>query len=347
MSPESRSNLLLLAYPRPYRRRHGTEIVTTLMELGGPDLAEAWHLVWGGVRQRFRVNVRRPFVLAAAVLTALIAAAFGAAAGSAIATATAAGAPSLATVTGWRDNILGRPLAAGDSMVSPALNANGGIVSRGVVASAGLIPGWSADEAKQRLAGQGWQVHDATLSGMPRILRGFSFGAPPGRPVIFSAERDGVTVGVRSDAPAPGETEGSLTLVVWPTTGAARPLILAGLIAGALGGWLFAAAMAYRARSGRRRVRTALNGLALLLFVMPASVLLAGAAHALGRMGMAGPAYAVHGVLVPSRFTNGANWHTETEILSVAGLLVALAALALTLIPARHPEPAAAAEQPG
>jgi hypothetical protein len=77
---------LLFAYPRSYRRQHGTEIVTTLLEMAEPGrrrpaAGEAWHLLASGVRQRFRVP-RRPFAVLAALLIAVTLAAFGATAGS-------------------------------------------------------------------------------------------------------------------------------------------------------------------------------------------------------------------------------------------------------------------------
>ena len=78
---------LLWAYPSDYRRRHGAEIVTTLVEMaegGGsrPSLGTTLHLAACGLRQRFRLPARRPFAVAAAVLTAIVLGALGAAGGT-------------------------------------------------------------------------------------------------------------------------------------------------------------------------------------------------------------------------------------------------------------------------
>ncbi|MBM2620540.1 hypothetical protein JIG36_34070 [Actinoplanes sp. LDG1-06] len=78
---------LLLAYSRRYRRAHGTEMITTMLEMAGPgrsrpSAGESWHLVVSGVRQRFRLPSGRPFAVIAAGLVTLVLGLFGAAAGS-------------------------------------------------------------------------------------------------------------------------------------------------------------------------------------------------------------------------------------------------------------------------
>ena len=57
---ERRYRWLLLAYPGGYRRRHGEEILTTLLELGEPARRLAWQLLAGGLKQRLRLPARRP-----------------------------------------------------------------------------------------------------------------------------------------------------------------------------------------------------------------------------------------------------------------------------------------------
>jgi hypothetical protein len=47
--------LLLLAYPRRYRRARGAEMLTTLLEAARPLRREMVGLLWGGVRARFRL----------------------------------------------------------------------------------------------------------------------------------------------------------------------------------------------------------------------------------------------------------------------------------------------------
>ena len=78
---------LLLAYPGNYRRRHGTEMITTLLEMAEPgrsrpSAGEAWHLLSSGVRQRFRLPAARPAATVTAVLVSVALAVFGAAGGS-------------------------------------------------------------------------------------------------------------------------------------------------------------------------------------------------------------------------------------------------------------------------
>ena len=78
---------LLWSYPAHYRRRHGAEILTTLMESAEPERrlpapADAVDLLRGGLRQRLRLPAGRPLVLLAAMFAVVVFGAFGAAAGS-------------------------------------------------------------------------------------------------------------------------------------------------------------------------------------------------------------------------------------------------------------------------
>jgi hypothetical protein len=72
---------LLVAYPVRLRRRHGAELIATMLEMAGPDgrptRADRWRLVLDGLRERFRLPPRRP--LAAVLLLAGLAAVAGAA----------------------------------------------------------------------------------------------------------------------------------------------------------------------------------------------------------------------------------------------------------------------------
>jgi hypothetical protein len=68
---ERRYRRLLRAYPRAYRDRRGTEMVTTLLEMaeageGRPGPRESAHLVLAGVRQRFRPPALAGWMVAAA-----------------------------------------------------------------------------------------------------------------------------------------------------------------------------------------------------------------------------------------------------------------------------------------
>ena len=77
---------LLLAYPAAYRRRHGDELLTTLLDAAGPDRVrpsrrDVVDLVRGGLRQRFRLPVGKAPV-AVAVFAAFAFGALGAGTGS-------------------------------------------------------------------------------------------------------------------------------------------------------------------------------------------------------------------------------------------------------------------------
>src|SRR5262245_26491830 len=96
---ERRFRRLLWAYPGDYRRRHGAEIVTTLLEMAEAgqsrlSVGPALHLVACGIRQRFRLP-RRPFPVLAAVLAAVALGALGAVSGTWLGWQTAAPVPSV------------------------------------------------------------------------------------------------------------------------------------------------------------------------------------------------------------------------------------------------------------
>ncbi len=90
-----RFRLLLLAFPRHYRRSRGAEMLTTLLDGSPPGqrwptMRSALSVVWSGIRCRFRLRPGK-FSRIAAAVTALAGAVFGAVLGSWVAWNTAAG----------------------------------------------------------------------------------------------------------------------------------------------------------------------------------------------------------------------------------------------------------------
>jgi hypothetical protein len=206
---ERRLRLLLRAYPRAYRRRHGTEIVTTLLEAaeaGGGRLGfgQALHLVACGVRQRFRLP-RRPLALIAAVLAAVALGGLGTVAGTWLGWQTAATVPSTAEAGALATAATGLPWPS----VEPWRTAMGGPGVNSLIS--------------------GTDTYDA------------------GR------VRTDLRLDITADA-----------------NGAIRPLTIAGLLVGALAGWLVSAALTYR--RPRRWPVSALSAVALAATGVPAFV---------------------------------------------------------------------------
>ncbi|GAA0575837.1 hypothetical protein GCM10010172_70710 [Paractinoplanes ferrugineus] len=327
---ERRYRRLLLAYPGRYRRVHGAEMVTTLMDMADagqsrPFAAEAWHLFLGGLRQRFRVPSGRPLVLVAAVLTTLIGGGFGAAAGSWTAERTFTALPGDAAVAA-----LTRQAAGGggddfstDRSASPWFTE--------MVLGAVDSPGWTAQDAERRLAADGWRV------GATRNLAGavYSSSTSDGRvervearSAAFDATRDGLLMQVTGHVSA---GHGTVSIMLWPAdTGALKPLTVAGLLLGLLGGWMVAAAGAYRMREspgGRRRIAALLAGLAVAALATPAFAFYINVMRVLEASGSV--VNTVHSALNASPY-----WSYSTPWmlvqLSVAGALFAIVAWLMT-----------------
>ncbi|WP_433083160.1 hypothetical protein ACQP1P_03880 [Dactylosporangium sp. CA-052675] len=286
---------LLLAYPARYRRRHGTEILTTLMDGAEPGrerptTAEVRDIVAGGLRQRFRLATGRIMVLAA-VLSALIAGGLGAGLGS---------------VSGWAVAVRPGDAVAGELLDVAASTATGhrterlseafGLRSR-VIAQAVRPPQVTPDEAGARLAAAGWQVEPTEFDGTLRATRG------------------GVEAYVQVIATGPN----TLLLVdVTPVLPAfAAPLTVAGAILGLAAGWLLAARIGYRLRRAPLWQRVAVGELAVL------SVLL-----------MAWPTLAAWGYLVwpGPALTNAYAAYESLRPVAAAGLGLALVAVALATV---------------
>ncbi|MFG1994403.1 hypothetical protein ACGFJ7_30965 [Actinoplanes sp. NPDC048988] len=165
---------LLVAYPACLRRKHGPELIETMLEMAGPGGAPARadrrRLVLDGLRERFRPPVHRPLARAAVVVSLLIGAALGAAAGSGLATLAYAPRPQPTTLgftTGptsdhylWGENHLfpsadAKSLAPGANAGSLAPGANAELDAGSLApgANAGsLTPGADAGQDAGSLA---------------------------------------------------------------------------------------------------------------------------------------------------------------------------------------------------
>jgi len=347
---ERRYRRLLLAYPGWYRRRHGTEIVTTLLEMAEPGQrrphrGDTWHLLASGVRQRFRLPARRPLAVVGAVLATLILAAFGAAAGSWLGWRGGADLPDGAAVSELTtalvgsapENRFGRDL--GGPWFGAAMSA-------------------TADNSPQRrsiaeinavLAARGWRVGiDGKPYGvdsaepMPSVeLGGQAFGPDPGNPLqsvpIPSrlVRTQAVKDGVRLQADVLSTADHSHLSVVAAATepAATRPLVVAGCVVGGVVGWMLAAAVAYRSR---RRGWPAAGALGSLLVLALPAVAVYGNVLRLFRTGRDDfIPYVVHAAFTPGNYYPlGPQW--QVLALTIAGALLATTTVLLAYL---RPDP--------
>ena len=334
---------LLLAYPGRYRRRHGTEIVTTLLEMAGPDQrrpgrGEAWHLLLSGVRQRFRLPAGRPLTLLAVALVIVAAGAFGAAAGSWVGEQTFAELPADAEL-----RALGAQ-AAGVTTPIAVRRDSSPWSARTVTATVDAGTGWSAEQARARFVADGWSV--GALTPQPgKAVEGNADGTVTDLPVQYTrfiARKDGLTFTVSGFVTA---RRGFVDVYGSPTrTAGFLPLVLAGLVLGVLAGWLGAAALSYRLRhSRRRRLATALAAGALLTLVLPVTALYGNLLRVLQDTGDTGTVNTVHSGFGPGPFFDFGSTELVWQ-LSAAGMLLAAVAVALARPAAQpHEQPAAAA----
>jgi hypothetical protein len=332
---ERRYRRLLWAYPRTYRRRHGAEILTTLLAMAEPGqsrpaAADAVDLIRGGLRQRFRLPVGRPVLILAAVLCAVIGGAFGAAAGSWAGVQTFADLPDEAALS-----VIADRAAAGGAEQARSRDGSpwyGESAARHYT----VPPAWDAAAAGRALAAQGWRVGPVSDPGgaawqqnedgtQTRLsMRGGD----------LRAERDGLLLQVRGFVVA--EQNGSVSVVVWPrVTAVFLPLIAAGALLGLVAGWLVAAALlrrhAARAPAGLRLAARVLTGAALLMLALPAWALYANMVRAFRHAGADGLVFTVHSAFTAGRwFPFGPS--TLVLVLTLGGLLTGAVAAVLAAI---------------
>ncbi|GAA3341408.1 hypothetical protein GCM10020358_32620 [Amorphoplanes nipponensis] len=278
--PERGYRRLLWAYPRAYRDGHGAEIVATLLDMaeaghGRPNAAQKLHLVYCGLRQRFRLPTGRPYAWAAAVLAAVALGAFGAVGGTWLGWQTAAEVPSDRELRALTVAMTGLPgdaalYAEPSAMKGPnrLVRADGtGTYAATRIRAALAAAGWRITSFQERRgATLAFADDDITEVRIPTVF------------VTYTATRGGLKLRGDGSVVTGGADRGlagqaSYGTQVWPREAVAvRPLTIAGLLAGALAGWLLAAALAYRLRGcarPRRQAATALSTLALAAAAVP------------------------------------------------------------------------------
>lgn len=277
---ERRYRRLLWAYPGAYRRGHGTEIVTTLLDMaaaghGRPSVAQRLHLVLCGLRQRFRLPARRPLAWVAAVFAAVALGAFGATGGTWLGWQTGEPVPSDRELRTLNAAMTGLP---GDAAVYHQVSAMKGPSTFVRADGTGT---YSAERIRAALSAAGWRFTAFTERQGATILdpaAGVPGDRVPTAFVTFTADKGGLKLWGFSSVITGGADHGlagqaGYATSVWPREPAAvRPLTIAGLIAGALAGWLLAAALAYRVRGGtrpRRQAATVLSTAALAAAAVP------------------------------------------------------------------------------
>lgn len=276
---EARYQRLLWAYPRAYRNHRGTEMITTFLEMaetghGGASRGQALHLVLCGLRQRFRLPAGRPLAWVAALLTAVVLGAFGAAGGTWLGWQTAASVPSDRELRALNAAMTGMPAPAAVYREASAMKGPGALVR------AEGISDHSAARIRAALTSAGWRItsfheragamvafgKDSTEVQIP--TRFFEYTATKGDLKLVG---DGSVITGGAQHGLLGQA--SYGTQVWPREAAAvRPLTITGLIAGLLAGWLVAAAFAYRVRSNgrlRRWIATASCTVALSAAAVP------------------------------------------------------------------------------
>jgi hypothetical protein len=316
---------LMLAYPAAYRRRHASEIVTTLLEMSPParrrpPAGDAWHLIRAGLRQRFRLPARRPLAWAGALLVTLVLGAFGAAAGSWAAEQTYAALPSAAGFAAVSGPV------AGGHLDPPARDRTPhAVTSWWGTADA---PGWTPSAARAQLERTGWA---------PTAVRALPDGAAygPGErlsPVTrtaFDGTRDGLHVRVFGNTTA---GHSLVEVIMWPEANGSRwPLTAGGALIGLLTGWPLAASLAYRLRrapAGRARLAAGLIGSALAACAVPALACYANLGLMVRTAGTGDLPTTVHSAFTAGPFeTWGGGWLVPQ--LTVAGLALGLAGAAV------------------
>ncbi|MFV2103854.1 hypothetical protein [Micromonospora sp. LOL_024] len=330
---------LLLAYPRRHRRRHGTEVITTLLEMAEPGqrrprTGEAMHLIASGLRLRFRLPAGRPFMTIAALLTALTMGGFGAAAGSWLGAQTFADLPDEAGVARLTQ------LAGGVGEPSQYRVETNWHATR-TNATEWVAATWDGEQVRQRFADEGWSVSELTAVSGLRVTVGADGTTTevPLRGTQFDAESDGLVIQVHGLIADDG---GGVSVDAGPMrTAAFLPLVVGGAAVGLVVGWLVAAAVAYRmaaAPPGRRVTASGLWGIALLALALP-TVALHGNALRVFRAGGVdddGGLLTVHSAFTPGEYYYpvGPSWLVLG--LSVAGLGIA-AAVILVARSGKHP----------
>ncbi|MFI7075249.1 hypothetical protein [Micromonospora sediminicola] len=286
----------------------------------------------------------RPLTVAAAVLVAVVMAAFGAAAGSWVAARTAGALPGDAVLAD-----LSRRACGVDAQPEVSRETSPWTASR-VYVSATIDMEWDAVQARQRYAAAGWSVSTLT------IVNDFAIVLYPGdqtstyvpsRYSRFTAQSRDLVVVVSGTAIA---SDVSVYLDVWSAnTQVSRGLTLTGTILTLISGWLLTATLARRIRPTHPAHRTtvaALTSTALLVLATPTVALYSSLARVLfPHSDSGGPPPTVHDALL-----HGPYWPTTPTwllpALTITGSLLTAVTLALAVSPQpKHTDRSASARE--
>ncbi|MBL7252730.1 hypothetical protein [Paractinoplanes lichenicola] len=236
-------NRLLVAYPARLRRKHGDELIATLVEMtdGRPPMSDRTRLVLDGLRERFRPPVRRrPMALLAAVFALLVGGALGAAAGSWLGTLSYAELPATIPV--------------GEKMTH--VNVADRYLWAEAAFPSGADAAYAVEQSRRALAADGWRP--GPIGSREGVLTN----------VHFAAEQGGVRLDVYAYP-----SLGTVTVAGWPTRPASYvPLTIAGTLLGLLAGWLAGVALAHRIQAARRPLRSGVLLTMGLALVAPSAV---------------------------------------------------------------------------
>jgi hypothetical protein len=260
---ERRYRRLLRAYPVGYRRVHGDEILATLMDCAEPGRrrpgrADVVDIARGALRQWFRLPVGLTAPVAA-VLSALVLGAMGAAAGSWLAWETAADLPSDSVALQTTETLAGARLTA------PKVDRHDGwrVDWRTIRVTDNDGPGfpnWSLEAAQASLRSDGWTIGRGNEFTSTRIG---DAGSPTVQTIL--ATRDGHLLTVNAYTPVVPDGSGTTiaTYITQATPGGEPGAVLLGWLLGAVTGWLLTGWASYRLRSRAIWVRAAAVALGL------------------------------------------------------------------------------------
>lgn len=319
---------LLRAYPGSYRRRHGAEMVTTMLDMAAPGqhrptASQVVNLLACGVRQRFRLPAGRPLTILVAVLVSVVLAALGAGAGSwlgwqaAPATTDAtvhrlaalvSGQPDRGTINRWTDTAYFTELVTTEPRAQL---------------------GWTGEQARARLLADGWWVGQViTQTGSLHYDDNRTAAPTTVQRVEFTAAKGDLALRVEG---MPDRRDRWVSLDLWAAEPAtATPLALFGLVVGAALGWLLTAAAAYRLAGGppvRRRTVAALTGLALAALTVPTVAIHRQLLRVLEPSAVGDLPFAVHSAFRSTEHLSPG----VTPALTLAGVLAGIAAVAVAV----------------
>ncbi|WP_434743426.1 hypothetical protein [Micromonospora sp. SH-82] len=333
---ERRYRRLLWAYPVGYRRAHGEEILSMLMDSAEPGRrvparADMVDLVRGAVRQWFRLPVGLSAVVAA-VVAAVVLGAVGAAAASWLAWQTAADLPSDEAALQAAEAAAGAPFSAPRLTRIDHVRATSRTVSVGANSpNEQRFPDWTIEAAQARLQADGWTLgpveksYSASLDNQPLINQ------------RFEVTRDGLALTVLAYTFTSNQAGAGVQVGVQPVPPSGEPgAALLGWLVGGATGWLLTgwASYRFRRRGLPRRLAALTLGLTALWLVTDTTI---DTYRILGELAFAEPGV---GFIAPAYY-----WHVTEAEQVIGALAIGLTILALAASGRHRPtsQPTAAA----